>query len=169
MLKALGGYKFKLICGYKGSKAFVLATERGEVDMVASAWNTWRSVGKQYLDSGKMKVLLQAGLKRDREMANIPLMQEIVSDPKAKKVIEFASSGSPVGRALITPPKVPADRLALLRAAFEKVVVDKAFLAQADKVAADIDPTPGIKLDELVAKTLQTPKEIVDAAANAMK
>ena len=170
MLKAIGGFdKFKLICGYRGSKAFVLATERGEVDMVASAWNTWRSVGKQYLDSGKMKVLLQAGLKRDKEMANIPLMQEIVTDPKARLVLEFASSGSPIGRAFITPPKVPADRLALLRAAFDKLVKDKAFLAQADKVAAAIDPTPGQELDELVAKSLKTPKEIVDAAANAMK
>jgi tripartite-type tricarboxylate transporter receptor subunit TctC len=169
MLKALAGFKFKMICGYRGSKAFVLATERGEVDMVASAWNTWRSIGKQYLDTGKMKVIMQAGVNRDKEMANIPLMQEVVSDPKTREILEYVSSGSAIGRALITPPKVPADRLALLRAAFQKVVKDREFLAQAEKLSAAIYPSTGEAMDALVAKTLQTPKAIVDAAAKAMQ
>lgn len=169
MLKSLGNFKFKMICGYKGSKDFVLAAERGEVDMVSSAWNTWRSSGKELLDSGKMKVILQAGIKRDKEMANIPLMQEVVSDPKAKQMIEYVSAGSAIGRALIAPPKVPADRIALLRAAFDKVVKDKDFLAKAERVKAVIDPSPGTEVQALTEKLLQTPKEIIEAAAKAMK
>ena len=169
ILKAVGGFKFKMICGYKGSKAYVLAMERGEVDMVSSAWNSWRSSGKHLLDSGKMKVVLQGGLKRDKEMANIPLMQEVVSGERAKRIIEFASSGSAIGRALIAPPKIPADRLKVLREAFDKVVKDKNFLAHADKRRAVIDPTGGAEMDAVKMKILATPKDIVEAAAQAMK
>ena len=169
VMRALGGYKIKLICGYKGSKAFVLAAERGEVDMVASAWNNWRSSGKHYLTSGKMKVLVQTGLKRDKELPDVPLMQEIISDPQAKKVIEFVSSGAAVGRALIVPPGVPADRIALLRGAFDKMIKDKDMLVMAEKRGAVIDPTSGVELQDIVGKILSAPKEIVAAAAKAMQ
>ncbi|MCC2097488.1 MAG: hypothetical protein KDJ29_11390 [Hyphomicrobiales bacterium] len=169
ILRALGGYRIKLICGYKGSKAFVLAAERGEVDMVASAWNNWRSSGRHYLTSGKMKVLLQTGLTRDKELPDVPLMQEVVTDPAAKKVIEFVSSGAAVGRALIAPPGVPDDRIAVLREAFEKAVKDKELLATAAKRRAVIDPASGAQLQAIVAKILATPKDIVASAAKAMQ
>jgi len=41
-------------------------------------------------------------------------MQELLDDSKTKKIIEFISAGSAIGRALITPPAVPADRLAAI-------------------------------------------------------
>lgn len=169
MLKALGGYNLKIICGYKGSKAFVLAAERGEVDLVSSAWNNWRSSGKQLLDSGKMKVVLQTGLKRDKELADVPLMQEVVTDPTAKKIIDFVSSGAAIGRALIAPPGVSADRIALLRDAFDKVVKDKDFLAMAAKRKAVVDPTPGTEVQKIALDILKAPKDIVEAAGKAMK
>jgi len=37
MLKAFGGYQFKMICGYPGAKEYSIALERGEIDMVSSA------------------------------------------------------------------------------------------------------------------------------------
>ncbi|HEX5867489.1 MAG TPA: tripartite tricarboxylate transporter substrate-binding protein, partial [Beijerinckiaceae bacterium] len=43
MLNALSGFKFKIVCGYKGSADSILAMERGEVDIVSSAWNSWRA------------------------------------------------------------------------------------------------------------------------------
>ncbi|MGE3247379.1 MAG: Bug family tripartite tricarboxylate transporter substrate binding protein [Beijerinckiaceae bacterium] len=169
MLKNLGGYNLKLICGYKGSKAFVLAAERGEVDLVSSAWNNWRSSGKQLLSSGKMKVVLQTGLKRDKELAEIPLMQEIVTDPQAKKVIEFVSSAANIGRALIAPPGVPVSRIALLRKAFDDMSKDKDFLAAAEKRGAVIDPTPGAEVQELALKILAAQPDLVAAAAKSMQ
>ncbi len=169
LMKELGGMKLKLICGYKGSKGYVLAMEKGEVDMVSSAWNSWRSSGKDLLDSGKMKVIMQAGLKRDKELPNIPLMQEVVSDEKVKKIIEFASSGSAIGRALIAPPAMPADKLKVLREAFDKTVKDKDFLASAEKRRAVIDPSSGEEMQAATLKILATPKDIIDAAAKAMK
>ena len=53
-------------------------------------------------------------------------MQELVSDPRKKKVIEFISAGSAIGRALIAPSGVPADRIAALRTAFDQLVLDPA-------------------------------------------
>ena len=44
IMKNLAGLQFKIVCGYPGSAEYVLALNRGEIDMVSSAWNQWRSV-----------------------------------------------------------------------------------------------------------------------------
>jgi tripartite-type tricarboxylate transporter receptor subunit TctC len=169
MLKALDGFQFDIVCGYKGSADSVLALERGEVDFVSSAWNSWRATHMSAIKAGDFIPLFQGGLKRNSELANVPLMQELVSDPQKKKVIEFASAGAAIGRALIAPPGVPADRLATLRAAFDKMVTDKGFLEAADKRKLEIEPTPGVEVQKIAADILNAPKEIADMAMEAMK
>ncbi|MDP2357980.1 MAG: tripartite tricarboxylate transporter substrate-binding protein [Beijerinckiaceae bacterium] len=169
MLKELDGFQFDIVCGYKGSADSVLALERGEVDFVSSAWNSWRATHMGAIQAGEFMPLIQGGLKRNSELANVPLMQELVSDPQNKKVIEFASAGAAIGRALIAPPGVPADRLATLRGAFDKMVADKAFLADASKRRLEIEPTPGAEVQKIAAEILNAPKDIVERAMEAMK
>jgi tripartite-type tricarboxylate transporter receptor subunit TctC len=168
MLNALAGFKFKIVCGYKGSADSILAMERGEVDIVSSAWNSWRATHRAPIQSGELIPVIQGGLKRNAELAQVPLMQELVDDPKAKQVLEFASAGASIGRALIAPPGVPADRLAVLREAFDKVVKDPEFIAAAEKRGAEIDPTPGAEVDKFRDQILNTPKELIDLADKAM-
>jgi tripartite-type tricarboxylate transporter receptor subunit TctC len=169
MMKNLAGFKFNMICGYPGSKEFVLALMRGEVDLVSSAWAQWRAGHRAEIADGSLIPVIQAGLTRHKEMSNVPLMQELVDDPNVKKVIEFASAGSAIGRALIAPPKIPEDRLAGLRQAFDKMVQDPDFLRDAERVLAEIDPTPGIEMQKVVEQILKTSPEIVDKAAKAME
>jgi tripartite-type tricarboxylate transporter receptor subunit TctC len=169
MLRSLAGLKFNMITGYPGSAEFVLALEKGEVDLVSSAWNNWRATHRDRFTKGDFIAVIQGGLRRNKELPNVPLMQELVSDPNAKKVIEFANAGAAIGRALIAPPGIPADRLAVLRAAFDKMVRDPEFLAAAEKRQAEIDPTPGVEVQKDAIGIIKTPKELIDMASAAMK
>jgi tripartite-type tricarboxylate transporter receptor subunit TctC len=169
ILRNLGGFQYKIVCGYPGSAEYVLALTRGEIDMVSSAWNQWRSSHPQQIADGEFVPVIQTGLKRNKEIANVPLMQELVDDPTSKRVIEFYSAGSAIGRALLAPPQVPADRLAALRAAFDKMVRDPDLLRDADRVKAEIDPTPGIEVQQDVLKILDAPKDIIERANKAME
>ena len=169
MLKSLDGFQFEIICGYKGSQESILAMERAEVDYVSSAWNSWRATHKGPIEKGEMIVAIQAGLKREKELQNVPLMQELVSDPQKKKVIEFASAGAAIGRAFLTPPNTPADKLAALRKAFEDMVADKDFLADAARRQLVIDSDPGAAIDKIALDIASAPKDLIDAAATAMK
>lgn len=169
MLKNLAGFKFKIICGYPGSAEYVLAMEKGEVDMVSSAWNQWTSAHPQKIASGEFVPVIQSGLKRHKDLLNIPLMQELVSDPKLKQAFEFASAGAAIGRALIAPPKVPKDRIDALRAAFDKVVKDPEFLADAKKRHAEIDPSPGAEVQQASLAIVNAPKDVIELTAKGMK
>ena len=68
---------------------------------------------------------------------------------------------------MLAPQNVPADRLAALRAAFDKVVVDKDFLADADKRSIYIEPTPGAQVQKYSDAIVKTPKDMVNLVAKA--
>lgn len=167
-LKEVGKLPLHLICGYDGSSAYTLALIRGEVDLVSKAWNAWRAEDKDSIDNGTLVPILQGGLRRTPELPNVPLMQELTDDPTAKKVLEFVSSGAAIGRALVAPQGIPEDRLEALRAAFEKVVVDPDFLAEANKRGAYIEPVSGKEVQAASDGIIHTPKNIVDIAAMAL-
>ena len=167
-LKALGGFKFNIVCGYKGSAEVMLAIHRGEVDMFSGSWHVWRATQQAGLKDGSLIPAIQGGLKRTAELKHVPLMQELVSDARTKQVLEFISAGSAIGRALIAAPGVPAERVATLRTAFDKLVVDKAFLSDAAKRTADIEAEDGATVQGYSNAIAKAPKDIVEAAARAI-
>lgn len=168
-LKALDGFKFNLICGYPGSAEVILALTRGEVDMFSASWLAWRSTHKKEIAEGTFIPIIQGGLVRTADLPNVPLMQDLVADPEIKKLLEFISAGSAIGRALIVPPKVPADRLAALRHAFDQLVADPIFQKDAEKRGADLEPTPGVDVQKYSDGIARAPKAIVAAAMKAIE
>ena len=168
-LKLVAKMPLNIICGYDGSAAYTLALLRGEVDVISKAWNSARAEDKDNIDNGTLFPILQAGPKRTPELPNVPLAQEIVADPSAKKAIEFVSAGAAIGRALLAPQNVPPERLAALRAAFDQVVRDKDFLADADKRGIYIEPTPGAEVQKYSDAIIKTPKDVVSLVAKAFE
>jgi tripartite-type tricarboxylate transporter receptor subunit TctC len=167
VLKAYGGFKFQIVCGYPGSMEFSMVLARGEVDVISGAWNAWRR-RSEVLD-GSLRPVIQSGLKRHKELADVPLMQELLDDPQHKQVAEFLSSASTIGRALLVHKAVPAERIAALREAFDQMVKDPLFIMQAERAGAELDPTAGVEIQKISDAIIVTPKEIVDLAAAAQK
>ena len=166
-LKVLAGAQFNIICGYDGSSAYTLALLRGEVDMVSKAWNAWRAEDKDSIDNGTFIPILQGGLKRTPELPDVPLMQDVTNDATAKQALTFISAGSAVGRALIAPPGIPADRLAALRKAFDEVIKDPALVADAGRRNLYLEPTPGIEVQQHSDSIVKTPKAIIELTTKA--
>jgi tripartite-type tricarboxylate transporter receptor subunit TctC len=167
MLKALAGFKFKMVCGYGGAGDYTLALSRGEIDMVSSAWNSWRVTSMQEINSGELIPVIQAGLKRVKELATVPLMQELVADAESKQAIEFASAAAPIGRALFAPPGLPKDRVDYLRKVFDEMTADPKMIENADRRGLLLEPTPGLEIQGYVKGIVTTPADIVKKAAAA--
>ncbi len=168
MLKNVAGMKLRLICGYKGSKRATLAVLRGEADLVSKNWASFKSGDGAELKSGNLKIVLQAGLQRDPDLPNVPLLHEIVDDPQAKKVLRFVSSGAPIGRSLMAKPGVPDDVVKALRAAFQKMIKDPAFLADAAKRKAIINPATGEEVEAVNREIFEVDASLIKAAQAAI-
>ena len=169
MLKNLGNFRFKMICGYGGFNDTALALERGEVDLASNGWAGWRVTHMGGLKSGDIVPVYQVGLKRSGELPDVPLAQELVSDPDAKKAIEFLSGGTAVGRALLGPPGMPPARVEFLRGVFDKMVADPAMKELATKRNLELEPTSGAEVQKIVDGIVATPPDIIKKAAAAFE
>jgi tripartite-type tricarboxylate transporter receptor subunit TctC len=157
------GTKFKVIQGYKGSAAFNLAVERGELDAALTTWATLQAASHlEWVESGKARVIVQLALTRHPELSKVPLATELTSDPDGKALLEFASSTAEFGQAYVAPPDVPAPIIAALRRAFDETIKDPEYMAAAKKADIELSPMTGNQMSELAQRMLSVPKRIIE-------
>ena len=167
LLNTFGGFKFKIVCGYPGSSEIVLAMERGELDGYMGTWNQWSL--RPEIKAGGFTPVAQFGMRRHQEIPDVPLLQELFAEPKHKQLMDFVSSDAAIGRALLVPSAVPADRMAALRTAFDQVVKDSAFIEDAAKRGAELDPTPGPEIQRISEAIVDTPQDIIQMSVDGLK
>ena len=150
LMNAIYGSKFKVITGYPGSNDGMFAMEKGEVDGALTSWNTLKRTRMDLLKAGKIHVLVQYALKRHPDLADVPAVVELGTTPETKAILTFYASGAAVGRSVFAPPGVPADRVKILRTAFDDMLKDPEFLAEVDKLEVEFDPASGEEMQKLI-------------------
>src|SRR3981189_2239663 len=164
LLNALVGTRFKLISGYPASSEAMLAMERGEVEGASSSWAAVK-VGKQaWLRDRKIRIILQTTPERIAELPDAPSLGEIGDTPEDKQVFALYASGSAIGRSVIAPPGLAADRVKALREAFQSMVRDPEFVADLQRTNVELEPLPGAEVEQLVIRTLNVPATVRDRA-----
>jgi tripartite-type tricarboxylate transporter receptor subunit TctC len=86
-----------------------------------------------------------------------------------KKLLELQFTAFELGRPYFVSDGVPADRVTALRRAFDRVVKDKDLLADAAKQGLEINASSGEEMQQIIARTYATPKELVARLAEASK
>jgi tripartite-type tricarboxylate transporter receptor subunit TctC len=168
MFNRVAGTKFKVIAGYKGTNDVYIAMERGEVDGVAVSWANAKAVHGQKMASGELVPFFTIADERIPELPKVPTITEFGNDDEKTFLSVYTSSGT-IGRALVFPPGVPADRVAALRAAFEKTLTDPEFVAEIKSKNILFAPMSGENLKAYVDKIMATPKPRIEAAGRIYK
>ncbi len=161
------GLNWKIIPGYRGNNEIRLSMERGELGAGIAPATLFNEQLKPWLKEGKVKVLVQYAEVRHPLFPDVPTIVEVAEKPDHKALFKFLVSLSVFGRSLVAPPDLPKERTEQLRKAFEEMLTDKAFLADAEKMGADLIPMKGEELAAYMASVLKTPADIV-AAANKL-
>ncbi len=169
-LKTYAGAKFKLVRGYSGTMDILLAMERGEVDIVGAYGLPGILASRPgWIYHDEATILYQAALKRHRLLPNVPTLPELALTDEGRQVLRAAASTGEIGRAILTTPGLPAERLAALRAAFQAMLTDPDFLAACEKRNLMIDGARGEDLDAIVHDTLQLPHSVAEKIAAMMQ
>jgi tripartite-type tricarboxylate transporter receptor subunit TctC len=116
-----------------------------------------------------VRFLYTIGLARNPKVPDVPTVIELVPDQRGKTIIRLAASASDIGRAIIAPPGVPTDRVDALRNAFEQMVKDPEFIAEAARRRLDFDPLPAETIVRIVAEDMATPPDLVGAARTILE
>jgi len=167
LLNAFLGTKFKLISGYPASTEAMLAMERGEVDGSSSSWAAVKIAKQDWLKQKKIKIILQTTPERIAELPDTPSLGEIGTTPEDSQVFALYASGSAIGRSLIGPPGIAAERVKALREGFDAMVKDPEFVADIQKINVELEPLPGAAVAQLVEQTLKVPAAVRERALNA--
>ncbi|MGE3643629.1 MAG: Bug family tripartite tricarboxylate transporter substrate binding protein [Beijerinckiaceae bacterium] len=163
MLNRLIGTQFKIIAGYKGTNGIKLALERGELDGGGFSVANVQTVQAAALAKGDIVPFFAIAAKRIKAYPDLPAITEFGGD-KERTLLEIYSSAGTVGRALAFPPGVPADRLVILRKAFQAMLADPEFQADVKKAQIPMDPMTGEALQAEVQKIMATPKDKLESA-----
>jgi tripartite-type tricarboxylate transporter receptor subunit TctC len=170
VMNSVLGTKFKVVTGYKSTAEIGLAMERGEIQgRAGNNFNSLKAENGEWLKDGKINLIVQVGLERDPEFPNVPLMLEFAKTDSDRQLLKFFSTDVVIGRPFVTSPGVPAERVALLRKAFDDMLKDPEFLADAEKSKLDVGPVGGAKLQQIVADFVGTPADIIAKAKVAME
>ncbi len=129
VMNNLLGTKFKIITGYKSSKAVFLAMERGEVVARSGSLTSIHQTFPQWMSEKKLDFLAQIGLQRDAEIPDAPLLVELARNEEQKKIMTLISSPGQLGQPYLAPPGTPDTAVSHLRKAFDATMADKTFLA----------------------------------------
>jgi tripartite-type tricarboxylate transporter receptor subunit TctC len=164
-LNSLLGTKLKPIAGYPGTQEIMLAVERGELDgIVGYSWGVARSGNKAQLDSGQLKIILQLALSKHKELADVPLITDLVTSAADRQVLEMIFSRQSMGRPLVAPPGVDPRVTDALRKAFADAMLDPQFIAEGAKTGLELNYVGGADVQAMIERLYGSPADVVSRA-----
>lgn len=149
-MNAMIGTKFNPLKGYDAPEAF-LAMQRGEVDATGRVnWYGLQAQHGAWVKEKKLNILVQVGLEKAKGLENVPLLPELATNDRDRKILVALASTDEIGRSVLAPPGIPGDRLKALRTAFTNTMKSKDFVAESEKTKLALNPMSGEDLTKLV-------------------
>ena len=154
------GKTIRLIVGFTADVR--LAFNSGEIAGLSNSWESTKSTWRKELESGELKLILQAMLKPHPEFPKLPMALNYAKTEEAKRLIStVARVHGPTVRPYVLPPNTPKDRVQITRKAFMDTMKDPDFLAEAKKANLDINPEDGATLEQNVKDILKLEPALV--------
>ena len=167
LLEEVLGTKFDIVSGYVSGQDIDLAVERGELQCRAFTITAYhaREPFISWRKRNFTNVLIQTGTNRDSRIKEAPTIYELMDRYKTgeagRSLAKVILASGDFGRPIVAPPGVPADRIKILRDAFDKTLAERAFLAEAEKRRLEIDPTKWDEMESLAKDVMATPPDVV--------
>lgn len=169
VLNRVVGTKFKIISGYKGTGAIALAIESGELQGTASYHYSSMITSKpDWLERKLITPLIQLALFKHPKFPEVPNIPDLAKTDEQKAVLDLIFARQRMGRPFMLPPEVPAPVASAYRKAFNDVLKDSAFLAEAAKRRLDLTmPMSGEEIDSFLAGLYKYPGNLIEKAISA--
>ncbi|HET8562766.1 MAG TPA: tripartite tricarboxylate transporter substrate-binding protein [Candidatus Binatia bacterium] len=168
LLEETLGLKHTIVGGYQGGSEIDLAVERGEVQCWSPLIATFfgREPYITWYKKGFVRVLVQMGGKRDPRLENVPTIYELMDQYKtpeaAKRVARVVLTAATLGRPIVAPPGLPADRVKVLRQAYVNTLKDPELVAEINKRRWELSPISGEELEAIAKDVIVQPPAVIE-------
>ena len=163
ILKNMFGIAVRQVTGYAGSAQQRMAIERGELDGDCGAWS---SVTPDWVANDRVNPLITfTPLPIPKLKPGVPFAGDLAPTQEAKDVLNILMAADALGRPFVVSKQVPADRLAVLRTAFDRAMKDAQFLAETQKLDLPVEgPIAGPEAERIVASIYAAPPSLIARA-----
>jgi tripartite-type tricarboxylate transporter receptor subunit TctC len=168
LLEETLGLKHQIVGGYQGGSEIDLAVERGEVHCWSPLIATFfgREPYISWYKKGFVRVLVQMGGKRDPRLENVPTIYELMDQHKTpeagRRVARVVLTAATLGRPIVAPPALPADRVKILRQAYVNMLKDPELLADINKRRWELSPISGEELEAIAKDVIVQPPNVIE-------
>ncbi len=169
LLNKTVGTNFDVVSGYSGTATSRIAMQSKEVAGACWGWESIRVTARAMLDAKGDDKLIPVLTHRkipDPELNDALIIPDLIEKRGGKQ--QLATYRGWVNqyefqRPLSAPPGLPADRVKILRDAFDKTMKDPQFLKEAKNSKLIIESVTGKEIEGFVGQILGMPQEAKDA------
>src|SRR5262249_19773880 len=169
VLRNLFHLPMRIVTGYPGGADLNLAMERGEIDgRCGWSWTSILSRNREWLTDKRIRITLQIALAKHEDLPDVPLITDLVSDPRQLAALRLIVSRQGIARPSAGPPARLPERLATWRQAFDATMRDPDFLAEMRSQALDVRPLGGGAVQDLMRDIYASPPDVVKLARDIL-
>jgi tripartite-type tricarboxylate transporter receptor subunit TctC len=95
-------------------------------------------------------------------LADVPTARELTRNAEDLALIQFTEVPLTIGFPFAAPPGVPADRVKILKAAFQATFTDPDYKADVEKSKLEYTPKNGDEIQSVVSSMSKTPAGVVE-------
>ncbi len=167
ILKNLLGVNLRHVIGFPGSAEQRLAIERGEI---TGDCGSWSSIPVDWVLNKRVRPLVKFSTQMADDLpADVPYVGDLISDQSKKDLITFVLASAELGKPYIVSRNVPADRVKLLRGAFDQTMKDPEFLATSRKLRLPISPISGEEAEAIIRRIYSAPQKVVQQSLQLLE
>jgi tripartite-type tricarboxylate transporter receptor subunit TctC len=168
--KAITDAKLKLVSGYPGGNDIQSAMEKGEVDAEFGwSWGAIKATKKSWLDQKNINIVLQIGAAKSPELPNVPSIVDYAKNDLDRNALELLLGPDAFAWPFVAPPGVPADRIALLRHAFDETMKDASFVNDAKTLYLQVNSMSGEAMQAKIEHILGFDASVISRAKELVK
>lgn len=168
-LNRLMGAKLRIVQGYKSGNEVLHAMERGEVEgRITGGWTGARMIVDRWRAENKVRFLAVLSTKKSAEFPDTPLLSSFAKNESQRQIIDLLLAGQLWGRPFALPPDTPADRVRIMREAFDKMSADAGFLKEAASIGLDIDVLSGLEMQSMLERLYNLPPDLIELARQSI-
>lgn len=166
-LKHVANAPVRVVHGYRGTKAVMLAAQQGEVNAMCGMYeSSVKSAYRAELESGDLKVIFHVNLDKDRidTFGDAVGVRRFLDSDEMRQIGEILFRPTSITRPMMAPPGTPKDRVAALRKALMDTMKDPETIADGAKLDLEFEPMEGERIAEIMAGFQNTPPDLVKRA-----
>ena len=158
------GTKIKVLSGYKNQPDIFLGIEKGELHglFITGYSGPARQWTEAQMAKGQMKLFVQMTTQKDPALGDVPGVLDLVTRDEDRRVIELLLARLSLGRPVVAPPGVPAERAAVLKRAFQLALQDPERKAEADRQGLAIEPILADEAEAVMQRLYRLPAELIE-------